>query len=467
MALTLTTWPPGARSCCCQVVEQDRVLVSTAERTWGGRRWSPCPSRPGAAPSRSGPRGGDRGVIPVMAWQGDTSGLSVRIPTEEELGADFAFVAGGHYVRGTDPEAILARPSGLVQVAPFAIARHPVTCGEYFEFLNDLNREDALRHAPRAPGQGVIVPPGPTGWAAPTRDVDGDVWDPRWPVFNISYEDAEAYAAWRSRRDGVAYRLPTEDEWEKAARGADGRIFPWGDHFDPTFCRMRTSVPGDLPRPVGSYPDVALWRPGHGRRGAGVGGWLAGGGAALGARPGLQPLRVSVPGGEPLRLLAAHRDRGAGVSAGEGLPTGGDPAAEAAQAQRRRRRGPAAPAGRQAPGRVGRRGRPRSGTRRCWRIRPLGLDGERPRGRLAGAAALVEGLDLPLVDACRLRRGCPGRSPGSSAGPTRRTPRAEAVGHHLVCSCAQGSSTGVQVTQASLSHLAAVQRGLVHRLGRG
>jgi len=40
----------------------------------------------------------------------------------------------------------------------------------------------------------------------------------QWPVVNVSAKDAEAFAAWRSKRDGVAYRLPTEDEWEFAAR---------------------------------------------------------------------------------------------------------------------------------------------------------------------------------------------------------------------------------------------------------
>ena len=51
------------------------------------------------------------------------------------------------------------------------------------------------------------------------------------PVVLVSYEDALAYAEWRSQRDGVTYRLPTAAEWEKAARGTDGRYFPWGNQW--------------------------------------------------------------------------------------------------------------------------------------------------------------------------------------------------------------------------------------------
>ncbi|MEL7227515.1 MAG: SUMF1/EgtB/PvdO family nonheme iron enzyme [Cyanobacteria bacterium P01_D01_bin.36] len=51
------------------------------------------------------------------------------------------------------------------------------------------------------------------------------------PVVLVSYEDALAYAQWRSQRDGVTYRLPTAAEWEKAARGTDGRYFPWGSEW--------------------------------------------------------------------------------------------------------------------------------------------------------------------------------------------------------------------------------------------
>ena len=73
-------------------------------------------------------------------------------------------------------------------------------------------------------------------------DVDGDAWVEDWPIININHSDAEAYCVWRGDQDGMVYRLPTDDEWEKAARGADGRFFPWGNHFDPTFCHMRSSL---------------------------------------------------------------------------------------------------------------------------------------------------------------------------------------------------------------------------------
>ena len=88
-----------------------------------------------------------------------------------------------------------------------------------------------------------------TAWTIPSG------WDPQWPVNAISLADAEAYAEWRSALERRAMRLPTEEEWEKAARGVDGRAYPWGDRFDPTFAHMRASVPGaPRPAPVGAYP---------------------------------------------------------------------------------------------------------------------------------------------------------------------------------------------------------------------
>jgi formylglycine-generating enzyme required for sulfatase activity len=71
----------------------------------------------------------------------------------------------------------------------------------------------------------------------------------------VSWSDAVRYCAWYSETRGVEVRLPTVDEWEKAARGVDGRFFPWGDEFEPMFCKMRSSREGRrTPETVGAFP---------------------------------------------------------------------------------------------------------------------------------------------------------------------------------------------------------------------
>jgi formylglycine-generating enzyme required for sulfatase activity len=73
------------------------------------------------------------------------------------------------------------------------------------------------------------------------------------PVVLVSQRDAAAYCAWRGQQEGRRLRLPTEAEWEKAARGTDGRYFPWGNIFDPTRLNSYDMGPYDTV-PVGRYP---------------------------------------------------------------------------------------------------------------------------------------------------------------------------------------------------------------------
>ncbi|MCB9797211.1 MAG: SUMF1/EgtB/PvdO family nonheme iron enzyme [Alphaproteobacteria bacterium] len=71
----------------------------------------------------------------------------------------------------------------------------------------------------------------------------------------VDWRGAQAYAAWEAARTGQPWRLPGELEWEKAARGVDGRAFPWGDGFDPSWTAMRQSAPGrSLPVEAGTRP---------------------------------------------------------------------------------------------------------------------------------------------------------------------------------------------------------------------
>lgn len=76
------------------------------------------------------------------------------------------------------------------------------------------------------------------------------------PVVLVSHSDATAYAAWLSKRTGKAWRLPAEVEWEKAARGVDGRRFPWGPEYDASRLNSHDKGPFDT-LAVGSFPNGA------------------------------------------------------------------------------------------------------------------------------------------------------------------------------------------------------------------
>ena len=204
-------------------------------------------------------------------WDGNRR--PVRLLRDGELPSAFLHVPAGPFVRGGDPEAPHAGPPRPIEVDDFLIARYPVMTLEYAEFLSDLHRTDpeaAWRRVPRVHGA-LEESPGGQYWPRPVeadgaylppeRDRDGHRWDPRWPIGGISWEDAVAYCAWRGERDGVAYRLPFEAEWEKAAGGVDRRRYPWGDDFDPTLCVMRYSTGGvTTPRPIGHLEtDVSVY----------------------------------------------------------------------------------------------------------------------------------------------------------------------------------------------------------------
>ncbi|HSQ63746.1 MAG TPA: SUMF1/EgtB/PvdO family nonheme iron enzyme, partial [Polyangiaceae bacterium] len=169
---------------------------------------------------------------------------------------------------GGDPDAYDPLPLQQLDVPDFAIAEFPVTLRQYCEFLDHLDKTDpgiVDKRAHQARADDVTVRRGKDGrWEPDPSNIegeartmfpieDGHLWQV--PVNTIDWFDAVAYCRWRSEVEGAIVRLPTELEWEKAARGTDGRFYPWGDKFDPTFCLMRESRPFVAqPEPIGTFP---------------------------------------------------------------------------------------------------------------------------------------------------------------------------------------------------------------------
>ena len=122
-------------------------------------------------------------------------------------------------------------PQHTLAVAAFQIAQVPITNALYAVFQTATGAHRPITW----------------GGAAPPAQL-GDH-----PVTDLSWLDALALCRWLSRMTGRRYRLPTEAEWECAARGTDGRTFPWGEQFDPLHCNVRESGLHTT-TPVGAYP---------------------------------------------------------------------------------------------------------------------------------------------------------------------------------------------------------------------
>ncbi len=189
---------------------------------------------------------------PLNLARADKHRARLRLFTRAEIGEGWVVVPAGAFILGGDGQARDALPRCRPTIGDRFIRQTCVTCGEWLRFLDALPLTEAERRAPRGRS--------PTGIAQPWwHAVDGRWqlpagWSPDWPVVGIDSDDADAFARWTSEVSGRPLRLPTEEEWEKAARGTDGRWWPWGDRFDPSFAHTRDSLPGPPAMgPVGAF----------------------------------------------------------------------------------------------------------------------------------------------------------------------------------------------------------------------
>lgn len=194
--------------------------------------------------------------VPVFIGRNARVELQLRFRRGAEIGEDFVQIPAGRFLMGGDAETLGAVDRREPSVPEFAIQKFPVTFYEYLEFVVALQESSPRRAAARIPriakgGAPMVRPDDPDrGYEVPSpRAREG-----RLPVSGISWHDAVAYAKWRSERDGRTYRLPSDEEWEKAARGTDGRTFPWGHRFDASFCKGVGSTEAKAsPEPIGAY----------------------------------------------------------------------------------------------------------------------------------------------------------------------------------------------------------------------
>ena len=145
------------------------------------------------------------------------------------------------------------RPRALRETGAFAITRTPITNAQYEAFVAATGHPAPDVSARTWAGYGLnhtFTQTRRHAW----RDERPPPGREEHPVVLVSHDDARAFAAWLRSTTGCHWRLPTEDEWEKAARGVAGRWFPWGDAYDPDRLNSHDRGPFDT-LPVGSFPE--------------------------------------------------------------------------------------------------------------------------------------------------------------------------------------------------------------------
>jgi formylglycine-generating enzyme required for sulfatase activity len=128
-------------------------------------------------------------------------------------------------------------PQHTINLTPYEIGKYPLIVAEYACFVRATKHEE-----PHSPFNNLT-------WKQQQERINH-------PVVNIVWKDALAYAQWLAKLTNEQWRLPTEAEWEKAARGVDGRKYPWGNEWDKTKANTSDGGPGTTTL-VGTYPQGA------------------------------------------------------------------------------------------------------------------------------------------------------------------------------------------------------------------
>ena len=172
-------------------------------------------------------------------------------PVNEGYG-DFVYVAAGSFKMGDNFGDGLPRerPVHAVDVDAFYIAKYETTNGQWRKFRDDPGYDD-VKYWPN----GKVVPKDQVPyWTQANNHGGGTPNSDDFPVLGVNWDSATAYCNWVSAKTGKKYRLPTEAEWEKAARGADQRRYPWGNDIERADANYVGTEAFDTGMKVGSFP---------------------------------------------------------------------------------------------------------------------------------------------------------------------------------------------------------------------
>ena len=263
-AVTLVTDPPGADVVAYRLEEVDRRLERVESVPLGTTPLVEVALPPGSYKLVIRSPGKLDTTYPVFVergehWDGAPPEGGEPFPIEllpDEPDRDWEYVPTGWFISGGDPDAWDPLPRRRLWCDGFKMQRYPVTFGKYLEFLEDLMRkgdqEGVAEHMPRLPaghGEEKALFEWDGGFrAVEVVDSLGSA-ELNHPASCVSWSSVRAFAEWVSDLRGASWALPHDQEWEKAARGVDGRAFPWGYHFDATWTCVAPSHNGP-PRPA-------------------------------------------------------------------------------------------------------------------------------------------------------------------------------------------------------------------------
>ncbi|WP_437587203.1 nSTAND1 domain-containing NTPase [Sorangium sp. So ce1000] len=256
--IAIETSPPGADVALERFVLKGERWVAVPEPSLGSTPVADRPVPPGSvvlvlsAPGRASAR------LPLVLERGEARRIALDLPPAATMPEGFVFIPPGRFLYGSasaDARAFFStQPIHPVETGAYLIAENETTFAEWIAFLRDLRPAERIQRMPRGGGDGFVValaelPDGdyeltfgqethraaarigePIHYVGRDRRATQD-WT-RFPVSGILLDDVLAYAAWLDRTGRVpGARVCTEHEWERAARGADGRAYPGGERL--------------------------------------------------------------------------------------------------------------------------------------------------------------------------------------------------------------------------------------------